>query len=451
MGYWTEGQDKRVGVVGLERSGRAAVRLLAGKGFSVVGMDSKESVPGCEACDVVLRGPHDPAVLDGLDGLVISPGVDPRSAFVTAARELGIPVIGELELGFLSSDATFVAVTGSNGKTTTVTWLAHLLKRAGVNAVLAGNVGVALCDAILDQPDAELIVVEVSSYQLQTIERFRPRAGAVLNVSPDHLARHGSMDHYTRAKARLFENQHSEDVIFLNGDDPGSKPLFGLTKGSERHFSVDGTVRAGVDCGGGGPAGDIAIVEDDGSRTRVLGCRDVSLPGLHNLSNALAVTGLAHSAGLGPEAIAAGLSSFAGVPHRIERVRVLDGVTWINDSKATNQESLRVALESQKSPVILIAGGLSKGSDYSELAGLISSRVKRLILLGAAAGELEEAWRGSAPIERASSMEEAVLLARRASGSGDVVMLSPACASFDMYRDFEERGEHFRALVEALR
>lgn len=445
--YWTSGSGRRVGVAGLGRSGRAAARLLSGKGFVVTGFDDDPSVEECEFCASHRLGGGDGplSAVTSLEGLILSPGVPPSSPLPCAARAAGVPVIGEIELAWRNARAPVLAVTGSNGKTTTAEWLGHVLRTSGMKAVVAGNVGYPFSSAVLDHPDPDWFVLEVSSYQLETIEHFRPAGAAVLNLTPDHLQRHGSMEGYRAAKARIFSNQQYEDLAVINMDDPESVPLMGVSRGVERYFSIERQVPSGADAAGGA----VSLVFD-GARTEVMKVRDLSLPGAHNLANALAVACLASRAGVHPEALARGLSSFGGVPHRIEKVRTLNGVDWVNDSKSTNQDSLRVALLSFDRPVLLIAGGLSKKTAYRELRDLVSARVKQIVLIGSASAELEEAWRGAAPCLEAGTMEEAVRICREMAVEGDVVLLSPACASFDQYRDFEERGRHFRALVEAM-
>lgn len=446
MSYWTDG-GKCIGVLGLGRSGRAAAALLRRRGFSVLGLDSGTEVAECADCQEVITG--DEGILNSLeelDGMVISPGVDPRSAVPTAAGEMGIPVIGEIELAFQNSDIPVLAVTGSNGKTTTAEWLAWTLRRAGLDAVAAGNTGYPYSTAVLERPEAEFLSLEVSSYQLQTVETFRPSGAAVLNITPDHLQRHGSIDGYLNAKARIFMNQHDDDVLVLNRDDPGSVALFGRTYGLEWHFGIGERVETGafVEDGGIFLAGTFGI-------TRVMDTGALSLPGEHNLSNSLAVVCLAAKAGLEPGLMVEGLSTFSGVPHRIEWIRELEGVSYINDSKSTNPDSLKVALKSFTRPVILIAGGLAKDTEYGHLRPLISERVKGLILIGEASKTLLGSWSGTVPIWSEEWMENAVARARSEAEPGDVVLLSPGCASFDQYTNFEERGEHYRKLVKELK
>ncbi len=444
MRYWTDG-GKEIGVFGLGRSGRAAAALLRLRGFSVTGLDSRDDIPPCSDCSRIVTGNEMEGCLDGLDGIVISPGIDPSSPLPMAASELGLPLIGEIELAFRNTDIPVLAITGSNGKTTTAEWLGYTLRKAGLNVCVAGNTGYPFSRAIIENPDADFISLEVSSYQLQTIETFRPWGAAILNITPDHLQRHGDIEGYINAKARIFMNQNNSDLLVLNRDDPGSIPLAGRSSGLEWYFGIGESLEAGAFS-----EGDSIYYSDSRSKMFVINRRDISLPGLHNLSNALAVVCLAGKAGLAPEQMVEGLSSFPGVPHRIEWIREYGGVSFVNDSKSTNPESLYVALKSISKPVVLIAGGLAKKADYAQLRGLIADRVKVIILIGDASEMLENCWSGEVPIFREIVLENAVKRALDQSQDGDVVLLSPGCASFDQYISFEERGEHFRKLVEEL-
>ena len=444
MAYWTDG-GKNIGVFGLGKSGRAAASLLSLKGFSVTGFDKSDDMPVCSDCNRIVTGDDMPDYLDNLDGIVISPGIDPCSPLPSKARELGIPVIGEIELAFRNTDIPVLAITGSNGKTTTAEWLGYILRKAGLNACVAGNTGYPFSTAVIEHPDADFVSLEVSSYQLQTIETFRPAAAAILNVTPDHLQRHGNIRGYIDAKARIFMNNIGNDLLVLNRDDPGSIPLAGRTGGIEIFFGIGKELETGAYS-----LDNSLYYSISETKYFIMDVRDISLPGQHNLSNALAVVCLAVKAGLSPDQMVEGLSSFPGVPHRIEWIRDYRGISFVNDSKSTNPDSLNVALRSISKPLILIAGGLAKETDYSELRDLIAERVKAMILIGEASAMLEDCWSGAAPVFRENDMENAVRQAVKQSQDGDVVLLSPGCASFDQYSSFEERGEHFRKLVEDL-
>ncbi len=445
MGYWTDG-GKNIGVLGLGKSGRAAAALLRLKGFSVTGFDRRSDIPVCPDCERMVTGDGIIDCIGSLDGMVISPGVDPAAGLPAAARELGLPVIGEIELAFRNTDIPILAITGSNGKTTTAEWLGYTLGKAGLRSCVAGNTGYPFSTAIIENPDADFISLEVSSYQLQTTEIFRPSAAAILNITPDHLQRHGDIDGYINAKARIFMNQRNGDLLVLNGDDPGSIPLAHRTAGLELYFGIDEIPGSGAFT-----MNNSIYFADSRSRKFVIDKREISLPGLHNLSNALAVICLASKTGLEPEKMVEGLSSFRGVPHRIEWIRNRNGVSFVNDSKSTNPDSLNVALKSFTEPVVLIAGGIAKETDYSLLRNLITARVKTLILIGDSSEMLKDCWSGTVPVFLENIMENAVKRAVEESEDGDVVLLSPGCASFDQYGNFEERGEHFRKLVEDLK
>lgn len=446
MGYWAEGNGRRVGVVGLGVSGTAAAALLKSRGFLVTGFDVSPEVRRPACVDDIVAGDWKTGDIEKLDGIVVSPGVNPWSGLPGQARALGIPVIGEVELAAVNTTAVIHAVTGSNGKTTTTEWLGFLLSRAGCSAVVCGNTGYAFSRAVLEHPDTGNFVVEISSYQLETVERLRPRGAAILNITPDHLARHGSMDGYASAKARIFMNQHSEDITVLNGDDPIVAGLSGRSRGTEMVFSLSRPQRSGswIDEHG------MIMVGTDGVSVPVMESGLLRLPGRHNLYNALAVVCLAHGAGLVPEEMIPGLTEFAGVPHRIETILARGGVTWVNDSKSTNPDSLRVALEASSPPVILLAGGRAKEADYSHLSALVGRVARKVILFGEAAGLLASSWRDVHDPQIVPDLQDAVRAAAAASVPGDTVLLSPGCASFDQYSNFEERGDHFRMLVKEM-
>lgn len=444
MGYWTDGGLK-IGVFGLGKSGRAAIDLLYGKGFTVIGFDSNPNINVPKKCHSFFSGDSIAAGLKEIDGLVLSPGMDPFSQLITEVREFGIPVIGEIELAYRNSNALILAVTGSNGKTTTSEWLGYTLRKAGINACVAGNTGYAFSRALVEKPDSDVFVLEISSYQLQTIEEFRPEGAVVLNITPDHLDRHGNFENYRDAKAQIFMNQFENDLLVLNEDDPASIQLSGRGAGLEMWFSVKGMVRTGA-CAVNGSV----LYLDDTGQYPVMPIDEISLRGEHNLANALAVVCLGIKAGLEPTQMIDGLSTFGGVPHRIELIRVHNGIEYLNDSKSTNPESLIVALKSCRKPVILIAGGKAKKADYSGLRELISEKTKAVILIGDASDELRDSWHGSTPIYLEGELERAVKKASQLASSGEIVLLSPGCASFDQYGNFEERGEHFRTIVERL-
>jgi UDP-N-acetylmuramoylalanine--D-glutamate ligase len=438
-------RGKEVTVVGLGRSGIGAARLLLAKGARVFLSDAAESDTlkahaarlRAEGAEVEL-GTHTEARFTRADLVVTSPGVPTGLPVLEAARRAGVSVVGDFELAARFCTVRTLAVTGTNGKTTTTELLHAMVAAGGTRTLLAGNNATPFSEAVLADPPADIIVLEVSSYQLEACETFRPWAGAVLNLTPDHLGRHGSMEAYAAAKARLFMNQGAGDIAVLNADDPIVAAMHVPPGPRLYHFSMCREVPEGlwldrevIRCG----------------RAAIAHVRDCPLPGRHNLANALAALTLIEACGLPWDAALQALRRFRGVEHRIEWVARHEGVDYYNDSKSTNVDSLQVALESFSRPIVLIAGGRGKGAPYAPLAPLIQARVKRLITIGEDAPLLEAAFGGITRTERAADMEDAVLRARGSAAPGDVVLLSPACASFDMYRNFEERGRDFKRCV----
>jgi UDP-N-acetylmuramoylalanine--D-glutamate ligase len=408
-------------VLGLARSGQAAALALARRGLTVRAVDRSEELDVGrlrEAGVEVVLGAGDPELLDGMDLLVKSPGVPADAPLVTAARERELTVWSEVELGSRLLSNPILGVTGTNGKTTTSELLGAVFRAAGESVAVAGNVGRPLTG--LDGAIAEdaWIVCELSSFQLEDIEEFRPRVAVLLNLTPDHLDRHASLEDYRAAKLRIFENQTPDDVAVVPrgfGEIPGS--------GRRVEFAADDVLPA-----------------------------EPLVPGEHNRENAAAATAAARAAGISDEAIAEALREFEGVPHRLELVREVGGVRFVNDSKATNPEAAERALSAYPPGIRLILGGSRKNSSYVRLAREAAARgVAKAYLIGEAADEIAEAL-AEAGVRFADSMslDQAVRDAFADAESGEVVLLSPACASYDQFRDFEERGERFRELVEAL-
>jgi UDP-N-acetylmuramoylalanine--D-glutamate ligase len=388
---------KRAVVLGTARSGQAAAALLERNGVEVVlaGRD--------------LGNDGDLALLEGADVLVKSPGVPRDNPLVAAAR---VPVWSEVELASRLLPNPILGVTGTNGKTTTTEWIGAMFRAAGRDVAVAGNVGRAF--SAVEAPDETWIVCELSSFQLEDVHDFRARVAALVNLEPDHLDRHGSFEAYRDAKLRIFENQRAEDTAVVPRG-------FGAVPGSAARVEF--------------AAGDDLPAEP-------------GLPGAHNRENAAAATAAARAAGIDEQAIAEALVAFAGVPHRLELVAELDGVRFVNDSKATNTAAARRALASYDAPLHVILGGSRKGESFAELAGELRGRA---YLIGETAGELAGALdRAGVPYVMCGDLEAAVSAAAAAAGPGDVVLLSPACASYDQFRDFEERGEEFRRLVQNL-
>jgi UDP-N-acetylmuramoylalanine--D-glutamate ligase len=342
-----------------------------------------------------------------------------------------------------------LAVTGSNGKTTTVEWLTHAINSSdsGLTAVAAGNVGYAFCDAVLDFPDCSMFVLELSSYQLETTSSLRASSAVILNLTEDHLSRHGTMENYGGAKARVFQNQGEGDTAVLNYDDPLLAKYRNTSGGRQIYFSLQNEVPLGAWMDSSG----MLRYRDEFCTTEVIHSTELALRGKHNTANALAVICMGASCGVPAEKLTAGLRDFAGVPHRIELLGRAAGLTWFNDSKSTNVDSLKVALESFTEPVILIAGGKQKNSDYSVLKELLSKKVKSIVLIGSGAVSLAGQWREAASIAVVNDLEQAVEKVLSVAAENDTVLLSPGCASFDQYTDYEARGDHFKRIVQALR
>ena len=414
-------EARRVLVLGLARSGEAAALALARRGVQVVGVDRREDVDAGrlrEAGVEVVLGADDPELLDGVDLLVKSPGVPPAAPLAAAARERGLTVWSEVELGFRLLANPILGVTGTNGKTTTSELLGDIFRAAGKEVAVAGNVGRPLTglDGVLGE--GAWIVCELSSFQLEDVDTFRPHIAVLLNLAPDHLDRHETFEDYGAAKLRIFENQTAENVAVVPRG-------FGTIPGEARRieFSLEDELPA-----------------------------EPGIPGEHNRENAAAATVAARAAGIPDDAIAAGLSSFAGVPHRLELIREVGGVRFVNDSKATNPEAAERALSAYPPGIRLILGGSRKGIPFERLAKrAAASGVAQAYLIGDSADEIAEALAAEGVrFTYSRDLPTAVQDAFRDADPGEVVLLSPACASYDQFRDFEERGERFRELVEAL-
>jgi UDP-N-acetylmuramoylalanine--D-glutamate ligase len=448
---------RRVAVVGLARSGVAAARLLAAAGARVAACDARGlEALGPEAAALagegvrLLAGPGSATAgadaVRGAELVVVSPGVPLDSPQVAPARAAGVPIIGELELGWRAMEAEAVAITGTNGKTTTTALTGALLAEGPRPVLVAGNIGTPLAAHARTFPADGIAVCEVSSFQLETVEAFHPRVAAVLNLTPDHLDRHGTLAAYTDAKARVFLNQTAADCAVLNADDAGARGLAPRTRARVLWFSRRRPVEDGVFVRDAWIVGRL-----DGAETVVGPVAEIALRGAHNLENVLAATACARWMGIAPDAIRRAVARFPAVPHRIEPVRELDGVTFYNDSKGTNVDSTVKALESFTEPIVLIAGGVGKGQDFRPLAEAARGRVARAIVIGQDGPALGAALAAAGiAVTASASLAEAVEAARQAARRGAAVLLSPACASFDMFRNYEHRGDVFRELVRAL-
>ena len=440
-------------VLGLARSGLAVSRFLASRGAAVTAADRKgaEELPGAAdlrslGVDLALGGAA-AAAFDEADLVVASPGVPWNHPVLAAARDRGAEVIGELELASRFIDCPVVAVAGTNGKSTTTTLVGEMLKNSGRDVFVGGNIGTPAVECAERDPAPDLCVLEVSSFQLETTATFRPRVGVLLNITPDHLDRYEGFDHYAATKFRLFANQEAGDYAVINADDPliAARALEGLAGGGRLlPFSASGRRGDGLWLADG------EIVYSFGGTVESYSTSPVALKGLHNMENVMAAVGAARLAGASPEAVRTALAGFKGLPHRMELVRVHHGVAFVNDSKGTNTGALEMALKGADGPVVLIAGGVDKGGDYAPLAPLVREKVRLLVLIGEAAGKMEAALGGSARTVRAPGLEDAVAIAYAGAREGDTVLLCPACSSFDMFRDYEDRGDRFRRCVERL-
>lgn len=444
-------RGQRVLVVGLARSGVAAARLLAREGARVTVTDRRSPQALASAVEALLPhgvrfelGGHDSDSFLRADRIVVSPGVPLTIPFLAKAREAGVPIHGEVELAAAFVEEPIVGVTGTNGKSTTTALLGHLLESAGREVFVGGNFGVALSERVLAGGRRDVSVVELSSFQLEGIERFRPDVAVLTNLSPDHLDRYPDAEAYYRAKAAIFRQQRAEDVAVLPAEDARALSLHEGAASRRRLFGAGGQ---GWD-DDGALAFASGVLGEEGTRIEGL---PPTLRGAHNRENALAASLAAAALGLDRAAIEGGLRSFRGLPHRLESVRTLAGVEWINDSKATNVDASAVALQAVDAPIVWIAGGVGKGAPYAGLLPLVASKVRVLLTIGEEAPALREAFAETVEVVDCGTLDVAVARAASLARVGDVVLLSPACASFDHFASFEERGERFRALVEGLR
>ncbi len=441
------GSRIRILVFGLARSGQAAIRLLLSKGVNVRGADDNPGVRlSGDISDVeVIAGGLPSEILKEIGELVISPGVPENHPVIKEAQGLNIPVISELELAFRYCEAPVIAVTGTNGKSTTVSMIGEILKEDGRKVIVAGNTGIPFSSVATELGPEGFYVIEVSSFQLEAIREFHPVSAGILNLTPDHLDRYSSRDAYYRVKERIIENCNDDDLYFYNADDSECVRIAGDFKGRLVPFSSKRVVEDGVFLEGRHLkrviAGNIEEVFLDRGELGVIG--------LHNLENALAAVAALQGSDVSAEACRRGLMGFRGLEHRMEKVAEVKGVTYYNDSKATNVEAAVKSLEGLEAPVILIAGGYDKGSDYS-LFREVMENIRMVVTIGAAATLIEKALDGFVEIARAGSMKEAIRIASLFAVRGDMVVLSPACSSFDMFRDFEHRGQVFRECVHEL-
>lgn len=445
-------EGARVGVLGLAKSGSAVARLLAGRGARVYASDLSAgakvaaAAAGLEAAGVEVElGRHDTARLGGCDWIVTSPGIPPQAPVLREPAVARRPVFSEIEVASWFAEAPIAAVTGTNGKTTTTELLGRIARAGGIAASVAGNIGRAFSTAILEDAGTEWYVIEVSSFQLARIATFRPRIAVVLNLTPDHLDVYASMEDYVADKARIAENMGRGDALCLNAEDAALE-AFGDGRDVERHFFHR---RRPVERGAWVDDGWIALAGEQGAG-RILPARSLRIPGEHNLQNALAATLAGSLMGVAPAAIATALAEFRGVEHRLETVAEIGGVRYVNDSKATNVDSTLVALDAFDAPLVVILGGRHKQAPYAPLVPALERHGRRVLAIGEAADRIAEELGRAVEVEKVGTLDQAVGRAGEIAEPGDVVLLSPACSSYDQFANYEERGERFRELVRRL-
>ncbi|MCI0706506.1 MAG: UDP-N-acetylmuramoyl-L-alanine--D-glutamate ligase [Ignavibacteriae bacterium] len=445
-------KNTKVSIIGAARSGVGAAKLLQAQGATVFVSDQQpESKLAAHIANLTSAGiayeagGHTENAYD-CSLMVISPGVPSDAQVVKEAQKRGIKVVSELEAASWFCRARVVAITGSNGKTTTTTLLGKILEEAKKKHAVAGNIGTAFSGVVQELTENDVAVLEVSSFQLDHIETFRPKVAVIMNITPDHMDRYGnSMEKYSASKARVFMNQTIEDTLIYDADDEQTVKTIKPANSRKLGFSAEKSLVEG------------AFIEEKqlitmlgGKRTAVLSTRQVGIPGTHNLYNVMAATLAAQVLEVNPGAIATAVKNFRGVEHRLEYIRDFNGVKYYNDSKATNVDSVRYALQAFSEPIVVLLGGRDKGNDYSQIVDLVKQHVRAIVAIGESAEKVETAFKDVKPVTRAESIEEAVTLARDWAEPGDVVVLSPACASFDWFENYEHRGKVFKELVNRL-
>jgi UDP-N-acetylmuramoylalanine--D-glutamate ligase len=447
MSFEVRGQH--VLVVGAGKSGVAAADLLVSRGARVTLADTRASLPEADrlrAKGVALDlGPHQPARFAAADLLVVSPGVPLEQDAIEAARRAGKPIIGEVELAARWLPGRVIAITGTKGKSTTTTLAARMLAEAGFDAPAGGNLGTPLSDQVPASKTTSLHVVEVSSFQLDTTVEFHPWIAVLLNLSADHLDRHPSFEAYGAAKARIFANQTPDDWAIVNADDPAALALARRGRAKRFDFALDAKPDQGVTV-----EGDSIVRRDRGAAAPLVPLAAVKLPGRHLLADVLAAAAVGCLAGVPPAAMRRAVETFHGLEHALERVGDIGGVRFVNDSKATNIESARRALESFDRGVIAIMGGRFKGGRFEDLREVVRARARRVVAIGEARPLIQSAFEGVVPVDAADTMTDAVSVAFAAAARGDVVLLAPACASFDMFENYAARGRAFKDAVSRL-
>ena len=444
-------RNKRVLVVGLARTGVATALFCAARGARVTATDTRtekdlgDAVAALRKAGVALDlGGHRQELILDADLIIPSPGVPADAPLLQFARSKRVTIWSEIELAYRFLKGRLIGITGSNGKTTTTSLIEHILRSAGFSTILAGNIGTPLISCVEKSGEKTITVAELSSFQLELIEKFRPNISVFLNLTPDHLDRHHTLESYGAAKARIFENQTESDSAILNADDHGTTP-YAPSKPQVFWFSRKQRVAQG-----GFVKESEILFRREGAEETILKLADIPLPGAHNVENVLAAVAATRLAGAEPAAIAKGVRSFAGVEHRLEFVAEIGGVRFYNDSKATNVDATLKALDAFPGRILIILGGKDKGSDYTVLQAPLREKAILALLIGAAADKIEKQIAGSVAIEQAGTLERAVETAAHAARAGDVVLLAPACASFDQFQNYEHRGRVFKELVHQL-
>jgi UDP-N-acetylmuramoylalanine--D-glutamate ligase len=447
-------KNKRVLVVGLGKSGKSAALFLRALGAQVTVSDVRSAealakdIPALlEEGIMVEAGGHGLLTFRRQDLIVVSPGVPYDTPELKQARAFGLPIIGELELASRFLEGQIVAITGSNGKTTTTSLLGQIFADAGVPTLVGGNIGTPVIDLIAQSTPQTTSVLEVSSFQLETVDKFRPHIAVVLNITQDHLDRHGTFENYAAMKARITAQQTAEDFFVLNAEDKPTQMLAARTKAQVFWFSGRRAIKQGAFVHGES----IVFLPREGAKPEpVLPLAEIPLKGAHNVENVLAAVCAARLGGVSAESIRASVASFKAVEHRLEFVATVRGVAFYNDSKATNVDATKKALEAFPGGVHLILGGKDKNSDYTELADLLRARVKTVYTIGSAAEKIERHLAGVVKIVSAGTLDAAVRQAAQVAVAGDVVLLAPACSSFDQFTSYEHRGRVFKKLVKDL-
>lgn len=450
--FFTAVENKKVTVLGAERSGLGAAKLLKKLGAIPFVSDMAnensiaERISELQENEIAYEcGSHSERVLDAAF-IIKSPGVPVSALPLQWAAQAGIPVIGEVEFASFFCKGTIVGITGTNGKSTTTALINHLFQSAGLWSVAAGNIGNAFSDVVLDVPADGFVSLEISSFQLDHVMLFRPQVAIILNITPDHLNRYNnSMVEYAEAKYKIYKNFTADNLLILNNESSYLSPEAIKTEGTVRYFSLTEQLRTGI-----AKFGDEIVASEDGREVFRCTLDDIALRGEHNYANAMAAILAVLPYIKNHEAIKHGLRTFNGIEHRLELVKEINGVQYINDSKATNVDSVWFALRSFNAPIFLVLGGIDKGNDYNQIKDLVLDKVKKIYAIGSSADKVFKFFHHDVKVEIKASMEECIHTANSEARSGDVVLLSPACASFDMFKNYEDRGRVFKEAVESL-